>query len=63
MALNQIGDYYADRQKWNKAAQFYSQAKNNAKLAQCLYMLEDFTGLQQLIQALVPVAAFPIFLY
>eukprot|EP00656_Telonema_subtile_P005517 TRINITY_DN1250_c0_g1_i4.p1 TRINITY_DN1250_c0_g1~~TRINITY_DN1250_c0_g1_i4.p1 ORF type:complete len:457 (+),score=92.47 TRINITY_DN1250_c0_g1_i4:186-1556(+) len=54
LALNQIGDYYADRQKWNKAAQFYSQAKNNVKLATCLYMLEDFAGLEQLTQALTP---------
>eukprot|EP00658_Telonema_sp_P-2_P057526 TRINITY_DN4596_c0_g6_i3.p1 TRINITY_DN4596_c0_g6~~TRINITY_DN4596_c0_g6_i3.p1 ORF type:complete len:1179 (-),score=268.48 TRINITY_DN4596_c0_g6_i3:50-3586(-) len=54
LALNQIGDYYADRQKWNKAAQFYSQAKNNSKLAVCLYMLEDFVGLEQLTQALPP---------
>lgn len=52
LALNQIGDYYADRQKWMKAAQFYSQAKNNKKLATCFYMLEDFTGLEGLVHAL-----------
>lgn len=30
MAYNRIGDYYADRQKWRKAAQHYTMAKNPA---------------------------------
>lgn len=28
LAWNKIGDYFADRQKWDKAVQFYTQAKN-----------------------------------
>jgi hypothetical protein len=48
LAWNKIGDYYADRQKWRKAAQYYDQAKNNDALAQCYYILEDFAGLERL---------------
>jgi WD repeat-containing protein 35 len=29
LAWNRIGDYYADRQKWSKAVQYYTQAKNS----------------------------------
>ncbi len=28
LAHNRIGDYYAERQKWSKAVQYYSHAKN-----------------------------------
>ena len=28
LAWNRIGDYYAERQKWSKAVQYYNQAKN-----------------------------------
>jgi len=49
LALNNIGDYYADRQKWGKAVQYYTQAKNAARRVECYYMLEDFTNLEKLI--------------
>jgi len=46
---NQIGDYYADRLKWSKAVQYYGQAKNLARMAECYYRLEDYRGLQKII--------------
>lgn len=51
-AWNEIGDYYAERYKWAAALQYYVQAKNYAKLAECYYILEDFSGLEELIHQL-----------
>jgi WD repeat-containing protein 35 len=52
LAWNRIGDYYADRQKWAKAAQYYTQAKNMGALVECLYILEDYEGLEALVETL-----------
>ena len=52
IAWNKIGDYYADRQKWSKAVQYYAQAKNARALIECYYILEEFAGLEKLIQIL-----------
>lgn len=46
-AYSHIGDYYADRQKWEKAFVFYSKAKNFSALVQCAYALEDFASLEK----------------
>jgi hypothetical protein len=43
----QIGDYYADRQKWDKAFTFYTKGKNIPALVQCAYALEDYASLEQ----------------
>ncbi|XP_072032249.1 WD repeat-containing protein 35-like isoform X2 [Amphiura filiformis] len=51
-AWNAIGDYYADRQKWSNAVQYYVQGNNQERLAECYYMLEDFIGLQKLADGL-----------
>ncbi|CAG5866211.1 unnamed protein product [Menidia menidia] len=47
-AYNAIGDYFADRQKWANAVQFYLQGRNQERLAECYYMLEDYDGLERL---------------
>jgi len=52
LAWNKIGDYYSDRQKWNKAVAYYAQAKNTARLVECFYILEDYVGLEKLINTL-----------
>ncbi|KAK3238460.1 WD repeat-containing protein 35 [Cymbomonas tetramitiformis] len=52
LAWNKIGDYYSDRQKWNKAVAYYAQAKNTERLVECFYVLEDYTGLENLINTL-----------
>ena len=51
-AWDQIGDYFGERQKTAKAAQYYAQAKNMEALVACYYKLEDFNGLEKLIGAL-----------
>eukprot|EP01063_Lacrimia_lanifica_P003470 TRINITY_DN1185_c0_g2_i1.p1 TRINITY_DN1185_c0_g2~~TRINITY_DN1185_c0_g2_i1.p1 ORF type:complete len:1243 (+),score=457.53 TRINITY_DN1185_c0_g2_i1:72-3800(+) len=51
-AWSNIGDYYADRQKWSKAVQYYNQAKEYGKLITYYSMLEDFKGLQGLVETL-----------
>ena len=48
-AYNNIGDYYADRQKWVKAFKFYSKAKNLKQLVNCAYILDDYTALEKLV--------------
>ena len=49
LALNNIGEYYVDRQKWGKAVQYYVQSKNIGRLVDCYYMTEDFVNLEKLI--------------
>lgn len=51
-AWTAIGDYYADRQKWQNAVTYYQQGRNQARLAECYYMLEDFSGLEQIVHSL-----------
>jgi WD repeat-containing protein 35 len=48
-AWRNIGDYYADRLRWDKAAQFYREAGETASLAECLSAMEDYTGLRKLV--------------
>lgn len=36
MAWNKIGDYYTDHQKWSKALQWYSQARNSERMIECV---------------------------
>lgn len=43
-AHNKIGQYYSDRHKWGKAAQYYAQAKNSEMLVECFYALEVRQG-------------------
>jgi WD repeat-containing protein 35 len=50
-AWEQIGDFYADRQKWSKATQYYSQCKHHRKLAGVYYIMEDFKNLEKIIDA------------
>ncbi|XP_066559744.1 WD repeat-containing protein 35 isoform X2 [Amia ocellicauda] len=51
-AYNAIGDYFADRQKWVNAVQYYLQGRNQERLAECYYMLEDYEGLERLANSL-----------
>ena len=46
---NNIGEYYSNRQKWSKAVQYYTKAKNSEQLVRCFYALEDYQGLQTLL--------------
>ena len=51
-AWNAIGDYYADRQKWHHAVTYYSQGRNQERLADCYYILEDYDNLTKLSSSL-----------
>jgi WD repeat-containing protein 35 len=46
-ACNKIGEYYADRFKWAKAASSFSQGKNLEKMIECYYRLEDYTSMEK----------------
>ncbi|CAG0879889.1 unnamed protein product [Darwinula stevensoni] len=50
-AWNNLGDYFYDRQKWKEAAGYYEQAANQARLMKCYYMLEDYAGLDRILDA------------
>ncbi|WAR17526.1 WDR35-like protein [Mya arenaria] len=51
-AWNAIGDYYADRQKWQQAVTYYVQGRNQERLSECYYILEDYTGLEKMVSSL-----------
>ncbi|NXU58811.1 WDR35 protein, partial [Turnix velox] len=51
-AFNALGDYFADRQKWLNAVQHYEKGRNQERLAECYYMLEDYQGLENLTNSL-----------
>ena len=52
-AWRHIGDYFADRRRWDQAAAFYLKTRDPSrieKLAECFYALEDFEALRGLIE-------------
>ena len=53
-AWRHIGDYFADRRKWAKAAGYYRKTRDRSvavpRLAECYYALEDFESLEALIE-------------
>ncbi|CAL8099606.1 unnamed protein product [Calicophoron daubneyi] len=49
---NAIGDHFADQMIWDKAASYYRQGGDLNKFAECLYQLEDYSGLERLIEEL-----------
>ncbi|OQR99308.1 WD repeat protein 35 [Thraustotheca clavata] len=51
-AWTMIGDYYADRHKWEKAIKYYAQSNRTEALVQCYYTLGDFTTLDTLVNDL-----------
>ncbi|GAB1603121.1 repeat-containing 35-like isoform X2 [Argonauta hians] len=51
-AWNAIGDYFADRQQLVEAINHYLKGRNQARLADCYYQLEDFNGLQKMVTSL-----------
>ncbi|CAM9367246.1 unnamed protein product, partial [Discosporangium mesarthrocarpum] len=51
-AWGQVGDYHFERGSWAKAVQYYKQAKDLPKMAKCLYQLEDYRHLVDLVDEL-----------
>lgn len=37
-----LGEHYADRYKWKKAAQYFTLSRNLEQLAECYYRLGEF---------------------
>lgn len=48
-AYNNIGDYYVDRQKWQKAYSAFRQAGNLKQMVNCAYILDDYKSLKGLV--------------
>lgn len=48
-AYNNIGDYFADRQKWIKAYKYYQKGNNLKEMVNCAYILDDYDNLNTLI--------------
>eukprot|EP00825_Cyclidium_porcatum_P027778 TRINITY_DN2999_c0_g1_i2.p1 TRINITY_DN2999_c0_g1~~TRINITY_DN2999_c0_g1_i2.p1 ORF type:complete len:325 (+),score=59.13 TRINITY_DN2999_c0_g1_i2:176-1150(+) len=46
---NELGNYFAERQQWDKAAQFYELGKNYEGLVEAYSRLEQYDLLEQLI--------------
>nr|CAD7203908.1 unnamed protein product [Timema douglasi] len=46
-AWNNIGDFFADRQNWSDAREYYEKGHNLKKCVECYYMLEDYDALKK----------------
>ncbi|XP_046859399.1 WD repeat-containing protein 35-like isoform X2 [Xenia sp. Carnegie-2017] len=51
-AWNAIGDYCAERMRWQQAITYYQQGQNQEKLMECYYMLEEYDGLEKIVNSL-----------
>ncbi|GAB6028434.1 WD repeat-containing protein 35 [Chamberlinius hualienensis] len=51
-AWNAIGDYYADRQRWEEAVKYYEQSFNHKQLLEGYFILEDYNKLENLAHTL-----------
>ncbi|KAJ1332158.1 hypothetical protein BSLG_008975 [Batrachochytrium salamandrivorans] len=47
-ACNHIGDHYYDQQRWTQAISYYSQARNQERLVECYYIVEDYENIEKL---------------
>ncbi|KAF0983873.1 hypothetical protein FDP41_007788 [Naegleria fowleri] len=50
--FNHLGDYYSDRQQWDRSIQFYLKSRNFEKLIEAYYRVEDFESLERMIEEL-----------
>ncbi|XP_049861684.1 WD repeat-containing protein 35 isoform X1 [Schistocerca gregaria] len=48
-AWNSIGNYFADRQNWEGAREYYEKGRNQERLVHCYYMLEDYAALESCV--------------
>lgn len=49
---NQMGSYFGDRHQYVQASRYYELAKNNEKLVDCFYNMEDYEALEKLADSL-----------
>ena len=53
-AWNNIGDFYAERHRWDEAVTHYEKARNVEKLVKCYYALEDYSSLEGIVDLVQP---------
>jgi len=51
-AWKNIGHYYASRQRWSKAVQYFTSAKDPEALVECYYRLEEYQLLEKLVRVI-----------
>ena len=51
-AYRNLGDYSAERQKWQKAAKYYGLAQDNDNLIESYYKMEDTQNMEKMITIL-----------
>lgn len=51
-AYNEIGEYYAERQKYDMAVKFFILGRNVEKQAECYYIMENYEQLVKLMDLL-----------
>jgi WD repeat-containing protein 35 len=51
-AYKHLGDFSAERQKWQKAAKYYALSQDNDSLIESYYKLEDTTNMEKMIEVL-----------
>ena len=51
-AYNAIGEYNAERQKWDLAVKYFILGRNLEKQAECYYILEDYDSLCKVMDQL-----------
>jgi WD repeat-containing protein 35 len=51
-AYNAIGEYHAERQKWDLAVKYFILGRNLEKQAECYYILEDYDSLCKVMDQL-----------
>ena len=51
-AYNAIGEYHAERQKWDLAVKYFILGRNLEKQADCYYILEDYDSLSKVMDQL-----------
>ena len=47
--FNNMGEYFFERQKWDRAASYFTQSKNVEKLVVCSYLQEEYDELEKII--------------
>jgi WD repeat-containing protein 35 len=52
LAQSRLGDFWADRQHWHRAAKYYKRARRYEALVECYYVVENFRSLELLIDEL-----------
>lgn len=52
VALDKLGDQFAEKRQWARALKFYQKSQNYSKTVDCLFALGDFEGIEEMIASL-----------